>query len=76
MNMRVGKAHKPFYGHIKNGGKVWRNDPLNDIKEVFSKDHPALKEDLTEICRFGYTNLHIIKAEEEHLFYDYFLEGI
>jgi hypothetical protein len=71
MNGYVTKEHQQFYNHLKNGGKVWRNDPLNDIQEVIAADSPTLKGDLSEITRFGYTNLMNISADQEYLFYDY-----
>lgn len=71
MNFSVGKQHKPFYEHLKIGGKVWRNDPLNKVKEVLHLKSPELKDDLGEIYRFGYEDLTIIEKEHEYVFWQY-----
>lgn len=50
-------SHRKFWEHIKAGGRVWRDDPLNKVQEWLDLDR--LGGDPDEIQRYGYTNLHI-----------------
>lgn len=57
----AGSAHRKFWEHIKAGGRVWRNDPQNQIQEWI--DLERLGGDPNEIQRFGYNNLSIPEEE-------------
>lgn len=49
--------HRQFWEHIKGGGRVWRDDPLNNVQEWL--DLERLGGDANEIQRYGYKNLSI-----------------
>jgi len=49
--------HKKFYDHILNGGKVWRDDKLNNVQEWI--DINTLGGDATKIRKYGYNDLSI-----------------
>lgn len=50
-------VHRKFWEHIKAGGRVWRDDPLNNVQEWL--DLERLGGDANEIQRYGYNNLTI-----------------
>lgn len=49
--------HRKFWEHIKAGGRVWRDDPLNKVQEWL--DLERLGGDANEVQRYGYNNLSI-----------------
>lgn len=49
--------HHVFWAHLKAGGCVWRNDPLNNIGEWL--DLAKLEGDPNKIVTYGYTNLSL-----------------
>lgn len=49
--------HRKFWEHIKAGGRIWRNDPLNNVQEWL--DLKQLVGDANEIQRYGFVTLHI-----------------
>lgn len=51
----MSRAHQKFIDHIISGGKVYRNDPLNDVKEWL--DLSKLDNDANNITQFGYMDL-------------------
>lgn len=61
-------THYAFWKHLKEGGKLWRDDPLNGVKEVI---RPSMFKNCIEITRYGYLNLTIIPKELECFYYDY-----
>lgn len=65
-------SHYQFWKHLQSGGKVWRNDRLNDEMEVLKA---SSFEDCTEVTRFGYKDLSIIPKDLEMFYYD-FLDGV
>lgn len=52
-------SHYPFYCALKAGEKVWRNDPLNNIREWLTLDHPSIQGDPANITNFGYNDLSL-----------------
>lgn len=49
-------SHYRFWLRIKEGGKVWRDDPLNNKREWLTLS--SLNNDPNEICRYGHTGLY------------------
>lgn len=49
--------HRKFWEHIKAGGRVWRDDPLNNVQEWL--DLQSLDGDVNAIVKYGYKNLSI-----------------
>lgn len=50
-------AHYPFWIHIKNGGRVWRDDKLNHVREWL--DLQKLDNDPDKITLYGSNDLCI-----------------
>jgi len=57
--------HRPFWEHIKAGGRVWRDDRLNGKQEWL--DLNSLGGDANKIQRYGYRDLSIPNSECAHL---------
>jgi hypothetical protein len=51
--------HYPFYQELLKGGKVWRDDKLNGIKEWLTLDHPGIQDNAANISYFGYKDLSL-----------------
>lgn len=52
-----GNPHRKFWEHIRQGGRVWRDDPLNGVQEWI--DLESLGGNANAIQQYGYTNLSI-----------------
>ncbi len=53
-----GEAHHLFYAHLLEGGKVYRDDPLNGVKEVLSLE--SLEGNAAKVIYYGYRNLELM----------------
>ena len=49
--------HYVFWQHLKAGGRVWRNDPLNNVAEWI--DLAKLEGDPNKTVIYGYKNLSL-----------------
>lgn len=49
--------HHPFFLELQRGGRVWRNDKLNDVREWLTLDHPGIQGNPANVCYFGYRDL-------------------
>lgn len=55
--------HRPFYDHLQNGGSVWRNDRLNNVKEWINLS--AFGGDAARITLYGYKDLSFTVDTDE-----------
>ena len=53
-------SHYQYYLHIKCGGRVWRDDKLNNTNEWLDLDHPSINDDAANIKMFGHRDLLIV----------------
>lgn len=54
--------HRPFWEHLKAGGRVWRNDAMNGKREWL--DLAALGGDPNNIKLYGYLDLSLEPVRE------------
>ena len=51
--------HYPFFVELINGGRVWRDDKLNQKQEWLTLDHPRIDSNPANVCLFGYSDLSL-----------------
>lgn len=53
--------HKVFLEHLLQGGEVYRDDPLNNVKEILTKDILTSRDGcVCRIQKYGYKNLSVV----------------
>jgi len=61
MAREIGLGHRPFYDHLKAGGRVWRDDSHNDVREVLTAEKIGGAE---RIEFYGYLDLTIMREDD------------
>lgn len=56
---KQGDPHRKFWEHIQAGGRVWRDDPMNHVREWL--DLKRLGGNANNIVQYGYSNLTIVQ---------------
>ncbi len=55
---KISPNHLKFYWHLKNGGRIYRNDVRNNEYQILTLE--KLGNNANLIGSFGYQDLHII----------------
>lgn len=62
----IGIEHEKFYRHLLNGGSVFRDDAMNDVKEVLTAQVIIERKGcLCKIQHYGFLNLSCIPNQGE-----------
>ena len=58
-------THRVFWEHLRAGGVVWRNDPLNGVQELLTKEKVIEEKGcVCKIGHYGYNDLSCIGKPE------------